>query len=90
MMGSRTYYDMAAFWPYSDTPFAPPMNDIPKIVFSRNGIRDGTQVDSTTRALANAKQDRGARQGVTPTAGSCNPGPNRRWRAVISRRKSRD
>jgi dihydrofolate reductase len=68
MMGSRTYYDMAAFWPYSDTPFASPMNDIPKIVFSRNGIKDGTQADSTTRALADAKKDRGDRQGVTPTA----------------------
>lgn len=69
IMGSRTYYDMAAFWPYSDTPFAPPMNDIPKIIFSRNGINDGTQVDRTTRALADAKKDRiGDRQGVTPTA----------------------
>jgi dihydrofolate reductase len=44
-MGSRTYYDMAAFWPYSDTPFAPPMNDIPKIIFSRNGIKDGVKKD---------------------------------------------
>ncbi len=68
MMGSRTYYDMAAFWPYSDTPFAPPMNDTPKIVFSRNGIKDGTQVNRTTRALADAEKDRGDRQGVTPTA----------------------
>jgi dihydrofolate reductase len=68
MMGSRTYYDMAAFWPYSDTPFAPSMNDIRKIVFSRNGIKDGTQVDKTTRALADAERDRGDRQGVTPTA----------------------
>ena len=23
MMGSRTYYDMAAFWPYSDSPACP-------------------------------------------------------------------
>ncbi len=69
IMGSRTYYDMAAFWPYSDAPFAPPMNDIPKIIFSRNGIKDGTQVDRTTRALADAKKDRiGDRQGVTPAA----------------------
>ena len=49
-MGSRTYYDMAAFWPYSDAPFAAPMNDIPKIIFSRHGIKDGTEVDRTTRA----------------------------------------
>jgi dihydrofolate reductase len=68
MMGSRTYYDMAAFWPFSDTPFASPMNDIPKIIFSRQGIKDGTQVDRTTQALADAKADRiGERPGITPT-----------------------
>src|SRR5580698_354436 len=54
MMGSRSYYDMAAFWPFSDTPFTAPMNDIPKIIFSRAGIKDGTQVDRTTRALVDA------------------------------------
>jgi len=58
IMGSRTYYGMAAYWPYSDSPLAAAMNDIPKIVFSRNGIKDGTQVD--------AKADRTG--GVTPTA----------------------
>ena len=69
MMGSRTYYDMAAFWPFSDMPFAQPMNDIPKIIFSRQGIRDGTQVDRTTQALADAQANRtGGRSGVTPTA----------------------
>ena len=69
IMGSRTYYDMAAFWPYSDSPFTPSMNDIPKIIFSRSGIKDGTVVDRTTRAFADAKRDRiGERPGVTPTA----------------------
>jgi dihydrofolate reductase len=34
-MGSRTYHDMAAYWPTSMTPFAAPMNDIPKVVFTR-------------------------------------------------------
>lgn len=56
-MGSRTYYDMAAFWPYSETPFAPPMNELPKIVFSRSGITDGTQTGSPTRALGDARAD---------------------------------
>jgi dihydrofolate reductase len=69
MMGSRTYYDMAAFWPFSDTPLAAPMNDIPKIIFSRAGIKDGFHADRTTRALADAKADRmGERPGITPTA----------------------
>lgn len=66
-MGSRTYYDMAAFWPYSASPLAESMNTIPKIVFARHGIKDGTQVDATTRALADAKRDRNGQQTVTPT-----------------------
>ncbi len=56
IMGSRTYDEMAAFWPYSDSPLAPAMNDIPKVIFSRSGIKDGGVVDRTTRT------------GVTPTA----------------------
>ncbi len=36
-MGSRTFRDMAAFWPTAGGPFAPPMNRIPKAVFSRQG-----------------------------------------------------
>jgi dihydrofolate reductase len=69
IMGSRTYYDMAAFWPYSDSPLAPAMNDIPKVIFSRSGIKDGNVVDRTTRALADAKKDRiGHRTSVTPAA----------------------
>jgi dihydrofolate reductase len=69
IMGSRTYYDMAAFWPYSDSSLAPPMNDIPKVIFSRGGIKDGNVVDLTTPALADAKKDRiGHRTGVIPTA----------------------
>jgi dihydrofolate reductase len=34
IMGARTYGDMAAWWPTSKEPFAPPMNMIPKTVFS--------------------------------------------------------
>ena len=34
-MGRVTYEDMAAHWPSSTEPYAPPMNDIPKVVFSR-------------------------------------------------------
>jgi dihydrofolate reductase len=66
-MGSRTYYDMAAFWPYSASPLADSMNEIPKIVFARHGIKDGTQVDVTTRALADAQRDRIGQRSVTPT-----------------------
>ncbi len=37
IMGSRTFHDMAAYWPTSTEVFAPPMNQIPKAVFSRQG-----------------------------------------------------
>jgi len=37
IMGSRTFREMAAFWPTSTEVFAPPMNGIPKAVFSRQG-----------------------------------------------------
>ena len=34
LMGRVTYHEMAAHWPTSTEPYAAPMNDIPKIVFS--------------------------------------------------------
>ena len=37
IMGSRTFADMAGYWPTSTSPFAPPMNGIPKAVFSGRG-----------------------------------------------------
>jgi len=35
LMGRKTYEQMSSFWPQSDDPYAAPMNDIPKIVFSK-------------------------------------------------------
>jgi dihydrofolate reductase len=37
IMGSRVFRSMAAYWPTANTPFAPPMNRIPKAVFSKQG-----------------------------------------------------
>lgn len=34
-MGSRTFRVMADYWPTSPSPMAAPMNDIPKVVFTR-------------------------------------------------------
>jgi dihydrofolate reductase len=34
LMGATTYAGMAAYWPSSPSPFAKPMNEIPKVVFS--------------------------------------------------------
>jgi dihydrofolate reductase len=65
MMGSGAYYDLAAFWPFSDTPFSAAMNDIPKVVFSRAGIKDGTQVNRVADANASLT---GNRPVITPTA----------------------
>jgi dihydrofolate reductase len=51
IMGARTFRDMRAYWPTSDEPYAAPMNDIPKAVFSRSGeVSEG----GTTRALDDA------------------------------------
>lgn len=67
IMGSRSYRDMAACWPYSDMPIAAPMNDIPKVVFSRTGL-DGAQEHQVSRSLAEARARNADRQGATPTA----------------------
>jgi dihydrofolate reductase len=37
IMGSRSFAVMAPFYPTSTIPFAPPMNEIPKAVFSKQG-----------------------------------------------------
>jgi dihydrofolate reductase len=34
-MGRNTYEEMAEFWPTSDDAYAAPMNEIPKVVFSK-------------------------------------------------------
>ena len=35
LMGRKTYEEMSSYWPQSDDPYAHPMNEIPKIVFSK-------------------------------------------------------
>ncbi|WP_430391664.1 dihydrofolate reductase family protein [Dyella sp. 20L07] len=37
IMGSRSFQSMAPFWPTVTSMFAPPMNQIPKAVFSKQG-----------------------------------------------------
>jgi dihydrofolate reductase len=56
IMGSRTFYDMAAFWPTSTDVFAPPMNQIPKAVFSRQGAAVLKSAD-TMAGLNDARAD---------------------------------
>jgi dihydrofolate reductase len=57
IMGSRTFHDMAAYWPLSTEPFAEPMNEIPKVVFSKKGsVTPGA--GKTTKALEDATRAR--------------------------------
>jgi len=53
IMGSRTFRDMAAWWPTSTDQFAAPMNQIPKAVFSRRGSTAKT--GNTSAALDEAR-----------------------------------
>lgn len=63
LMGSRTFHDMAAYWPTSSDPFAAPMNEIPKVVFTRRGL-GGPDPAATTGALKDAT----ARMPLDPSA----------------------
>ncbi|WP_250634346.1 dihydrofolate reductase family protein [Pinirhizobacter soli] len=67
IMGSQSYGDMAAFWPYAETPMAAPMNDVPKVIFSKTGIKDGALADRLTKTFAEAKALSAKQHGVTPT-----------------------
>ena len=53
IMGSRTYADMAAYWPSSTDILAAPMNQIPKVVFSRT---KDLKLAATTNALEDANR----------------------------------
>jgi dihydrofolate reductase len=61
IMGSRTFHDMAAFWPTSTEVFAPPMNEIPKVVFSRQGP-GVLKAANPTAALRDARANAGPGQ----------------------------
>jgi dihydrofolate reductase len=59
IMGSRTFHDMVGWWPTSTEAFAPPMNSIPKAVFSEKG-RAVLEGADTTQALKDAAAARAA------------------------------
>ena len=63
LMGATTYAVMAAHWPSASGPFAKPMNEIPKVVFSDSlASADWGQTTIVTgelaAAIARLKQDR--------------------------------
>ncbi len=48
LMGRTSYEEMASFWPQSPHPYAAPMNEFPKIVFSKT-LSDSEATWPTTR-----------------------------------------
>ena len=60
MMGSRTFLSMAAYWPTSTDMFAPPMNRIPKAVFSRQGPAILTNKTAASNDAQSAELQSGA------------------------------
>jgi dihydrofolate reductase len=52
-IGGRMFRDWASFWPFAPGPFAAPMNQIPKLVFSRGAAQAEA---ATARALAAARE----------------------------------
>lgn len=66
IMGRRTFFDMMTYWPYSAEPYAPPMNEIPKLVFSRHGL-DTVRQGELTRAVEDARRQR-TLLGIDPVA----------------------
>jgi dihydrofolate reductase len=63
VMGRHTYEEMAATWPTSDAVFAAPMNEIPKVVFSRTL----ESADWPETRIASGRPDRGD---LAPAGGS--------------------
>jgi dihydrofolate reductase len=61
IMGSRSFLSMANYWQTSTDQFAPPMNQIPKAVFSRQGPAILESV-TTSAALDAARARAGAAQ----------------------------
>lgn len=63
LMGSRTYQDMAAWWPTSKGEYAPVMNEIPKAVFSRRGVA-APDAKLTTKSLKSSRAANRGEQGA--------------------------
>lgn len=69
IMGSRTFKDMAAYWPTSTEVFAPPMNQIPKAVFTGKGAAT-LSAAKTTAALDDARANAGPQQAAQRQPGA--------------------
>ena len=66
IMGSKTFQDMASYWPTATDAFAAPMNEIPKALFTQKGF-GGFDPAHTTTAVKNVRKYNAAR-GILPSA----------------------
>jgi dihydrofolate reductase len=55
IMGRVTYEEMRTFWPMSKDPYAAPINDIPKVVFSKT-LKEADWPESTIASGVLAKE----------------------------------
>jgi dihydrofolate reductase len=60
IMGRKTFQDMSSYWPTSTEPFAAPMNEIPKGVFTQRGFST-VHKNEVTAAVKDASAAREAR-----------------------------
>ncbi|HLB11192.1 MAG TPA: dihydrofolate reductase family protein, partial [Gemmatimonadaceae bacterium] len=75
IMGSRTFHDMASYWPFSNEVYAAPMNEMPKIVFSKNPSVTSPTARSTTQAVRDASRASGGLAGTR----SSDPANEKSW-----------
>jgi dihydrofolate reductase len=69
VMGSNTFRDMAGWWPSSTEVFAPPMNAIPKIVFSKDPSVTSKSTWTKVQAISDAtKANAGERASASETS----------------------
>ena len=54
IMGRKSFENMAPYWPTATGPFAAPMNEIPKGVFTQNGFKGIDPVQTTTAEQSRA------------------------------------
>jgi dihydrofolate reductase len=54
IMGRKSFEDMTLYWPTATGPFAAPMNEIPKALFTKKGFKCINQVHTTTAEQSRA------------------------------------
>ncbi|MEP7067301.1 MAG: dihydrofolate reductase family protein [Gemmatimonadota bacterium] len=81
IMGSRTFHDMASYWPSSNEVYAAPMNEIPKVVFSKNPQVTSQEARATTRSVRDASNSSGAKEAAArKDAPPADPSKEQSWR----------